>query len=167
MDASDYSALVGRLERQSDDSPRIYACKVAVVAACGYALIGAVVLAILACLAWCLYAFIAEERLSRWCAFGAAAGCAALFAMAQALIVRVEPPAGRRVTREDAPDLFAALDDVLQRMALHKGGNVRIVPLASVTLDNEFAATLHQIPQWGIFGNYSNHLRSACRCLRS
>lgn len=159
MDASDYSALVGRLERESDDTPRIYACKVAVVAAFGYVLIGAVVLAILACLAYCLYAFIHDDRLSRWSAFGAAVGGAALFAMVQALIVRAEPPAGRRVTREDVPDLFAAIDDVLQRMALNKGGKVRIIPLASVTLDNEFAVSICQIPQWGIFGNYSNHLQ--------
>lgn len=159
MDASDYSALVGRLERRSDESPRLYACQVAIVAACGYALIGAVVLAILACLAWCLYAFIAEDRLSRWCAFGASLGCAGLFAMVRTLIVRVELPAGRRVTREDAPDLFAALDDVLRRMALNKGADIRLIPLASVTLDNEFTMTLHQIPKWGIFGRYSNHLQ--------
>ena len=64
---------------------------------------------------------------------------------------------------DDAPELFAAIDDVLQRMAVTKKGKLHTVEIATVTLDNEFNASICQIPRWGVFGGYRIICRSAFR----
>lgn len=159
MDSSDFSVLVGRLERQSDDDPRVYAIKVAMIAALGYALIALTAALILVAAYFCIESLVTGERVYKSAVLGIVAGVATLLAIARALYVRLDPPEGRAITREDAPDLFTALDDVLQRTASKHKGKTRIVPLASVTLDSEFNASICQIPRWGVFGNYSNHLQ--------
>jgi Zn-dependent protease with chaperone function len=159
VDASDFSILVGRLERESDDNQYAYATKVAFVAATGYALIGVTVLAILIACYFAIYSLIVEQHVYRFAVLGFIAGIATLFAIARALVVRIEPPAGKSVSREDAPELFAAIDDVLQRMAVKRKGKLHKIEIADITLDNEFNASICQIPRWGVFGNYSNHLQ--------
>jgi Peptidase family M48 len=159
MDSSDFSVLVGRLERQSDDDPNMYAVKVAIVAALGYALIGIAVLAILIACYFCIDSLLFGERLHRTAVLGVIAGVGTLIAIARALYVKIDPPAGRLVTREEAPQLFAAIDDVLQRMSFKRKGRTHTIPLDSVTLESEFNASICQIPRWGVFGNYSNHLQ--------
>jgi Zn-dependent protease with chaperone function len=159
VDAADFSALVGRLERESDDNSKTYAAKVALVAALGYALIGITVCAILVACYFALYSLMVEQHVYRTAVLGLIAGVATLFAIARALIVKIEEPVGRAITREEAPDLFAVIDDVLQRMAVKHKGKLVKVPIASVTLDNEFNASICQIPRWGVFGNYTNHLQ--------
>jgi hypothetical protein len=72
--------------------------------------------------------------------------------------VHIEPPEGRPIAREEAPDLFAAMDDVRHRMAEKRKGHASVREISSVTLDKEFAMGLRQIPQRGIFGAYCNHL---------
>ena len=49
MDSSDFSTLIGRLEREADAHPQLYLGKVAVAAALGFLVPGLVVLEILAC----------------------------------------------------------------------------------------------------------------------
>ena len=159
MDSSDFSILVGRLERQSDDDPRIYAAKVACVAALGYVLIALVVAAILAAAYFCIYSIVSGGHIYRSAVLGMIAGIATLAAIVRALFVKVEAPAGRTVTREEASELFAAIDDVVQRMAAKDSSKAKRIPIASVTLDSEFNASICQIPRWGVFGNYTNHLQ--------
>jgi Zn-dependent protease with chaperone function len=159
MDSSDFSVLVGRLERQSDDDPTVYAIKVGLVAALGYSLIGLTVVSILIACYFCIDSLISGGHVYRFAVLGFIAGVGTLIAIARALYVKIDPPSGRIVTREEAPVLFVALDDVLQRMAIKRKGRVHTIPIASVTLDNEFNASICQIPRWGVFGNYSNHLQ--------
>jgi len=159
MDSSDFSVLVGRLERQADADPRIYAVKVAGVAALGCALIAATVALILIAAYFCLDSLISHGHVYRTAVLGLIAGVATLIAIARALFVKIEPPEGRSITREEAPELFAVIDDVLQRTASKAKGKTRAVPLAAVTLDTEFNASICQIPRWGVFGRYTNHLQ--------
>jgi hypothetical protein len=159
VDASDFSILVGRLERESDDNKKFYAAKVACVAALGYAPAGITISAILFASYFAIHSLIFDERVNRIAVIGFIAGAAALFALVRALIVRTDPPGGRVVGCDDAPELFATIDDVLQRMAVKRKGKSHTVEIATVTLDNEFNASLCQIPRWGVFGNYSNHLQ--------
>jgi hypothetical protein len=159
MDSSDFSVLVGRLERRADDAPRIYALQVALVAALGYGFIALTIALILVAAFFCLDSLIFQDRIYRSAVLGLLAGCATLVAIARALFVRIEPPSGRAITREEAPELFGVIDDVLQRTAAKGKGKTRIVRLASVTLDAELNASISQIPRWGVFGGYSNHLQ--------
>lgn len=159
LNRSDFSILVGRLERQSDDDPRSYVGKVMLVAALGYALPGVVALLILLACYFVIHSLASNGRVSGLAVMGCVAGVATLFAMARALWVKLDAPEGRTITREEAPTLFAAIDEVIQRMATKRKGKTSLVTLDAVTLDQEFNASLCQLPRWGIFGNYTNHLQ--------
>ena len=149
MDQSDFSILIGRLERQADERPRLYAAKLAGVAALGYlplALLGAIVLAVLVHI---VRALLGEAPPSIWmAAMGVGAG-ATLVAAARALLVRLETPVHRSLTAEDAPQLFALLQGLARRM--------NAPPLASVGVNGEFSASIRQTPRWGVFGGYRHH----------
>jgi hypothetical protein len=150
MERHEFSALIGRLERQADDNPQLYAFKVGALAALGYAsilLVGTVILAI------CWYTVrpvIFGGTVHFQLALACLLGMFTLFAMVRALWVRLAEPTGLRVSAEDAPRLHELIDEVSQSM----GG----VPVHSVSVSADFNACIVQTPRWGVFGNYSNHL---------
>jgi Zn-dependent protease with chaperone function len=149
MDQSDFSILIGRLERQADERPRLYAAKVAGVAALGYlplALLGAIVLAVLFHI---VRSLLGDAPPSIWVVAAGVGAVATLVAVVRALLVRVETPAHRPLTAEETPQLFALLEDVARRM--------NAPPLASVGVNGEFNASIRQTPRWGVFGGYRNH----------
>ncbi|MGH8176641.1 MAG: M48 family metallopeptidase [Steroidobacter sp.] len=151
MDSSDFSILIGRLEREAEERPRLYAAKVAGVAALGYLCLSLVAIGVLAACSFILQSVVSGGRPSGWMVLGLAAGICTLFAMVRALWVRLDEPADLQITREASPELFALIDDVSTRMSG--------VPLAGVTINSEFNASIRQIPRWGVFGNYRNHLQ--------
>jgi Zn-dependent protease with chaperone function len=159
MDTSDFSVLIGRLERQSDDSPRAYAFRVGVVAALGYGVIALIALAIIVT-CYFLIAPLLTGKTPRISTVLALLGASiSLFAIVRALWVHVPAPDGRELLREEVPVLFAAIDEIVQKMATRRKGKTHKVRIDSVTLDREFNASICQIPRWGVFGNYSNHLQ--------
>src|SRR5688500_7421933 len=101
-----------------DDNCKTYVAEAALAAALAYALIGITVVAILVACYFGLYSLIVEQHVYRFAVLGFIAGVATLFAIARALIVKIDAPAGRAITREEAPELFTAIDDVLHRMAV-------------------------------------------------
>ena len=163
MDTTDLSNLVGRLERQSDHAPRIYVAKVAVVAALGYACVALVAVLILVSACFMIESLLSQGRPYASSLLGLIGGIAILVAVVRALWVHVEEPDGREISREEAPALFAALDEITQKMAaatLRKPrGKSRTVSFDTVRLNREFNAGISQIPRWGVFGNYRNHLQ--------
>jgi hypothetical protein len=150
MDRSDFSFLIARLERQAAASPGGYAFKVAALAVLGYLAIVLIAVAIVACL------FLAWSQIERGGAMaiklgiGALLGVVTLVALVRSLWVNLDEPDGLRLTREQAPKLFDVLDELRQKM-----GGIR---LHSISISNEFNAGIVQVPRWGVFGNYSNHL---------
>lgn len=159
MDTSEFSVLIGRLERESDDNPRAYAFKVGAVAALGYAAIALVLLAILAACWFLAVPLLTGDRPRISATLWLLGGVISLIGIVRALWVRIEPPAGRALLREDAPALFAAIDEIVQKMAIRRKGKTQVVRVDSVTLNREFNASICQIPRWGVFGNFSNHLQ--------
>jgi Zn-dependent protease with chaperone function len=150
MERTQFSLLVGRLEREAEDQPQLYAAKVGALAALGYASIFIVTLAILIA---CYYTFgtlIGEGRFRPMLAIGCVLAILTLVAIVRALWVELAEPEGLALTRAQAPKLFAAIDELADAM----GG----VPVHSVSISNEFNACIVQTPQWGVFGNYRNHL---------
>jgi hypothetical protein len=150
MDSSDFSTLIGRLEREADAHPQLYVGKVAVAAALGFLIPGLIVLAILACCFTILIALVTGGRPSFLAAAGILAGGAVLIPTIRALRVQVPVPEGLALTREDAPDLFRLIDVISRKIV--------VAPLTSVKINGDFKLGIQQIPQWGVFGGYRNHL---------
>jgi hypothetical protein len=150
MDSSDLSTLIGRLEREADAHPQLYRGKVAVAAALGYLAPALVALEIL----WCFYAIVHALVTGGTPPFLASIGVLVGFAAAlftfRALRVQGPQPEGMPLTAEEAPDLFRLLDVIARKIIP--------APFATVKVNGEFKLGIRQIPRWGIFGGYINHL---------
>ncbi len=150
MDRSDFSFLVARLERQAAASPGSYAFRVALLAALGYLALFVIAALILACvwLSWhelvtggafsIKLAILALVRRSTWSVWSGR--CGSTSASRTVCASRATKP----------PQLFETLDELRAKM-----GGVR---LHAVYITNEFNASIMQVPRWGVFGNYRNHL---------
>lgn len=167
MDSTDLSILVGRLERQSDDAPAIYNVKVVMVAALGYAPVAVVAVAILVSCYFGIESLLSQGRPYLLSIAGFVAGLALLIAMVRALRAQADEPAGREISREEAPALFAAIDEIIHKMARKTPGrkdsirkdSIKMVSLDTIRLDTQLDASICQIPRWGVFGNHHNHLQ--------
>lgn len=151
MDSSDLSTLIGRLEREADAHPQLYLGKVAIAAALGYLAPALVVVEMLFCLYSIVRALVTGHTPPFLAAIGVLAGFAAAIALVRALHVKVADPEGLPLTAEKAPDLFRLLDVIA-----HK---ILPTPFATVKINGEFKLGIRQIPRWGLFGGYSNHLQ--------
>ena len=151
MDSSDFSTLIGRLEREADAHPQLYLGKVAVAAALGFLVPGLVVLGILACCFAIVHALVTGATPSILAAIGALAGAAALIATIRAH-ARPGRGAGRsgcyagRRTGSVPPD------------RRHRAQGRRRSRSRRVKINGEFKLGIRQIPRWGVFGGYRNHL---------
>lgn len=150
MDSSDFSTLIGRLEREADTHPQVYRGKVAIAAALGYLIPALIALTILAATVSIVIALLSGRTPSILAAIVVLAGGAALVAAMRGLQIQVAEPDGLLLTAEDAPDLFRLIDVISRKVA--------IAPLATVRINGEFKFGIRQIPRWGAFGGYRNHL---------
>jgi hypothetical protein len=151
LDTSNFSSLIGRLEREADTRPQLYMAKVAIAVALGYALPALMAAVILMVCYFTIYAAAFGDGPSMLLILTGVAAVALLGAMVRALIVPIPGPEGVQVTRDDAPQLFALIDDIIAKL----GG----APLTSVTINGEFVASIQQIPRWGVWGGYRHHLQ--------
>ncbi|MDR6885829.1 MULTISPECIES: M48 family metallopeptidase [Variovorax] len=149
MDRADFVHLVRLSEHASADDSARYRRSVAAFAALGY-------LWVLACLAL-------SAGIIAWVALSAGRGrfsftrgwlllfaFGLLWATLRALWVRFDEPDGRELSRADAPALFEALDRIRKKI---KGP-----PVHRVFLDDEFNASIRQVPRFGVFGGAVNSL---------
>lgn len=161
MDAQRFKALVARLEAESTAAPGAYKARVAALAGLGFLilalLLGTVGLGILllagfavAVLASGGAALLLLLKLGKLLVFLAWPMWLLVKYGVKALFVRLPEPEGLRLTREQAPALFAAVDDMRTRM---KGPHVH-----RVLLVDEVNAAVVQQPAFGLFGFPRNHL---------
>ncbi len=150
MDRSDFSFLVARLERQAAASPGGYAFRVALLAALGYLALLVIAVLILGCVWLSWHELETGGAFSIKLSILALVGLVTLVGLVRALWVDLGEPASLRILREDAPKLFETLDELRAKMSG--------VPVHSVYVSNEFNASIMQVPRWGVFGNYRNHL---------
>lgn len=149
MDRADFVHLVRLSEHASADDSRRYRRGVAAFAALGYA--------------WVLGCLALSVGIIAWVAltagrgrFGFSRGWLLLFALGllwatlRALWVRFEEPEGCELSRADAPLLFEALDRIRAKI---KGP-----PIHRVFLDDDFNASIRQVPRFGLFGGAVNTL---------
>lgn len=148
MTDEQFDALVTRLEREQARSPAAYRRKVLALAFVGYAYIAAVLAVALFLLLGSLFIAVKAAAIGIKLAivFGAF-----LWMVVRAMWVRLAPPEGREVARQEAPELFALLDQ-LQR-ELHVRARFH-----HVLITDDFNAAVVQTPRLGILGWHTNHL---------
>jgi hypothetical protein len=159
MDTTDFAALVGRLERESDRRPRAYLIKLLLVAALGYAPLAIAVLAMIGAIAAIFLTLLEGGTPGVWhvLAFAAAVSCALV--IVRAMWIAIPEPAGHPLLPEEAPALFAAVDDIVQKLAATPRGSANHIRVDTIALDREFALSLHPIPLRGLFGDYTHRLQ--------
>ena len=145
-----FEALTQHLEKVAVADPSGYNRRVAALAMVGYAYIFGVLLislALLAGMAWLVF-------FSGHFNFGLLKiGFFLLvfaFIIVKSLFVQIEPPEGRELTRAQAPQLFAHVDEIGQQLNAPRPHYV--------LLTDEFNAAVAQVPRFGIFGGHRNYL---------
>ena len=149
MDRADFVHLVRLSEHASADDGARYRRSVAAFAALGYLwVLGCLGLSV-GIIAWVL-STIGEQRFNFTRGWLLLFALGLLWATLRALWVRFDDPEGIELRREDAPALFEALDRIRARI---KGP-----PVHHVYLDDDFNASIRQVPRFGLFGGAVNSL---------
>jgi len=160
VDTNDLAILIGRLEREADDYPRLHLAKVVLIAAFGFLPLALCLAAAGIGLIWLIYFLIIEGRAPFLPVLLIVLGSAGAFVLVRALSVPGKTPGGRKIDADDAPALFDAIEDVVERMAfVGWRGIVHRASIHSVRIDASFDLRLHQVPRWGVFGGYRHHLQ--------
>jgi Zn-dependent protease with chaperone function len=161
MEIDRFKEMVARLEQESVCAPRLYRLKVAMLALLGFAILGLVLasvgfgLVVLAAIAAALAftgggALILLLKLGKLLFLLAVPLWFTLKSAAQALFVRLPAPAGREISRAEAPALFDALDDMRRKMSGPRFHHVLAV--------NDVNAAVVQRPALGLVGWPRNYL---------
>ncbi|MBS0660206.1 MAG: M48 family metalloprotease [Verrucomicrobia bacterium] len=153
MNRETYHALVESLTARAAANPAGYRRKVALLAGGGYAYLLALLLLVVA-LFWLCYWIYQHTRLSGgsvklMLVIGIFAGVLA-WAILRGIFTRLPPPDGVRVSREEAPELHAVVDELSRQLG--------VKPVSRIYLDNDFNAAAVQRPLFGLFGPVRNWL---------
>lgn len=149
MTREKFDAIVARLTVSARRNPQVYQVKVALLAFAGYAYLGLMLLLALGVLGLMGLLLLSGKGIY----FVIKGGWIVLLfagAILRGLWVRFPQPEGRRVTPEEAPMLFATLDEFRRAM---QGPRVHVV-----LVTNDFNASVVQVPRLGIFGFHRNYL---------
>jgi Zn-dependent protease with chaperone function len=144
-----YEALVQRLEEQAEHRPAVYRAKLGAMALLGYGYIAGVLTLLLVAVA--LLALLAVQRSGAVIALKLGIVLVPLiWAVVRAMAVRLEPPGGKELFRDEAPELFACIDEVRAKACAPKAHKVLVT--------DDFNAAVVQHPRLGIFGWPRNYL---------
>lgn len=152
MNDEEFSWLVTRLENQAANAPRAFRIKVFMISIAAYAVLAAMLLLVALALAWAVM-HVRERGMGR---LAVSAGMLALMTLPvfwvtlRTLLTSWPAPAGRTVTRAEAPVLF----DLLDKMRARLDGP----PIHHVLLDDAYNACIAQRPRWGLVGPSVNYL---------
>ena len=145
----EFDALVARLTKDADQRPFAYKARVLLLALLGYAYVFGILLGIVAI----LVGVILIVKTGRGAVLVKNVGIPlAIFAwvVGKALWVKLSPPAGRPLRREEAPQLFADMAEVCKKLD---------APRADVVLlTDDYNAAVSQVPRLGVFGWHRNYL---------
>lgn len=145
-----FKQLVIGLETFAAENPGGYKQKVLLLALLGYVYIFGV-LAILGGLVWLLVKFVIFAHGAAILIYKLGIPMVVLICVAlRSLWVKFEVPKGLVITAEDCPKLFTMIDEI---RALTKGPR-----LTKVILDDDYNASVMQLPKLGIFGCFRNYL---------
>lgn len=145
-----FAHWISNHERESQHAPARFRLNTALTAVFGYMVIWAVLLLGLGLLVWIGMRWAEGQRVGGAIIMLGIAALSLVLAVARALWVPYPPPQGRRVTRDQAPQLFKLLDKVRERT-----GGPRF---DEVLIDGELNAAVVQRPRLGLLGWYRNTL---------
>ncbi len=150
MTREEFDALILRYEKISRERPRLYLARIVglVVLAYGYLLL--VLLGTLALSLLMVAMVFAAPATIKLALIGLVVFGRLFLAVLRGLQVRIEPPGGWPVTREQAPRLFALLEELR--------GSLNCQPFHHVHMVSDLNAAVVQIPRLGIFGWHRNYL---------
>jgi len=149
VEQADFVHMVRMSEHASAENSRAYRRSVAAFAALGYAWV-------LGCLALAagLVAWVVPQLLHGRFRLGLAllllTALGLLWTSLRALWIRLDAPEGVEITALEAPALFEALERIRRKI---KGPMIH-----HVTLNDEFNASIQQLPRYGLLGGAVNHL---------
>lgn len=149
MTHAEFEALVSRLELLAVRAPRTYRLRVALLACLGYTSLFVVLLLLLLIIGGIalMIALTQHPVLLLKLLFGPVALAATLLKSIQ---VSMPEPEGSKVTRQEAPALFALLDDLQTTLKAPR--------FQSVLLTRELNAGVVQVPRFGLLGWQKNFL---------
>ncbi len=147
MTDNEFESLVARLEAYARAEPANYRWRVIGLALLGDVYLWGVLLLLLAVVGvsiWFIAALkaIAVKLLIVFVPL--------IWVLAKALWVVLSPPEGVRVTRRDAPELFAMIDGIRSQIGAPE--------FHEVLIDGDFNAGVVQVPRLGAFGWFKNYL---------
>jgi Zn-dependent protease with chaperone function len=143
----EFEALVGRLEAQAMRNPGGYRTRVLMMALLGNAYLGAMLVVIAALLAAALVSIVWLKAAGVKIAFVIGVF---LWVVLKALWVKLDPPEGTEIRREEAPALFAMLEELRRALKAPRFHHVLVT--------DDFNAGVVQDPRLGIFGWHRNYL---------
>ncbi|MGW8392182.1 M48 family metallopeptidase [Pseudoduganella sp. HUAS MS19] len=152
MDYKAFEHLVRRLELDSNASPAAFRRKVYAISLAAYAILFGLLAGLIA-----LFIMLVQWAVESHRAFTMfKAGLAGLFLLSlifvvlRVMLMRLDPPLGRELAREEAPKLFDILDKLYGKL---KGPRID-----HVLITDEYNAGIVQHARFGIFGGYRNYL---------
>ncbi len=146
---AEFDTLVARLTREAETRPLWYKIRVFLLAMLGYAYIFGILALILAIVGG-IAVLAARGRAILLLKNIALPLVIFAWVVGKALWVKLSPPTGRRLARQKAPRLFAAIDDICAKID---------APRADVVLlTDDYNAAVSQIPRLGVFGLHRNYL---------
>lgn len=147
MTDAQFEALVARLEISAKSNPDGYRLRVTLLALLGNVYLGVVLLVLVGLLlaSMASIAYLKAGGIKLTIVVGAF-----LWMILKALWVKVETPKGHEVTRQQAPDLFAMIDDLRRQLDAPRFHHVLIT--------DDFNAGVVQLPRLGVFGWPRNYL---------
>jgi len=147
-----FEHLVRRLEIDSNSSPEAFRRKVFAISLAAYVILFGLLAGLLA-----LFAMLVQWAIESHRAFAMIkTGLAGLFLLSlifvilRVMLMRLDPPMGRELVREEAPKLFDILDKLYGKL---KGPRID-----HVLVTDEYNAAIVQHARFGIFGGYRNYL---------
>lgn len=144
-----FDTLVARLTREAATRPFRYKTRVFLLAMLGYAYVFGILLALIAIVAAVIYIVSTGRGLRLLSDIAIPLALFAWF-VSKSLWVKFDPPEGRELRKDEAPRLFAAIDDVCRTLR---------APRADVVIiDGEYNAAVSQVPRLGVFGWHRNYL---------
>jgi Zn-dependent protease with chaperone function len=150
MTHEQFDTLVRNVEAYARTHRRGYRARVAALALAGYAYVWLILLICLAALV--LLVWVAVATHSANIAVGKIGLLLLVFvyAIARALWVRFEPPVGVPLVAENAPAIFALVDELCRELHTPR--------FHDILLTDDFNAAVSQQPRLGPFGWYRNYL---------
>ena len=151
MTHEQFEQMVRRLEVEAPKDFRAYRFRVGLLAALGYLYVFTILAILIGLLVLLAYFMMTKKGGGGAGLLKLGAGIGLLaFAVVRSLWVKLEPPTGCELSKDEAPKLFSEVEQIRQTLAAP--------PIHHVLLTDEFNASMSQRPRLGVLGWMKGYL---------